>query len=152
MLRLRPAYDPPATIVGRPEVVNRLASFFGIVVAAGILGFVMENVIFGARYSKALDGRRGGVPFLPVYAAGGAVLASVIPAVRPLAVPLRFAAYAGSLTAVEYGACQLDRGWGSRSWKYEEGFDSHGCVDLPHSIAWGALGVVMEQVVNAAGW
>jgi len=133
--------------------LSRVAVFAGVVVAAGILGFAMENVIFGARYSKALGGATAGVPLLPVYAAGGAVLAVLVPVVRPLMWPLRAAIYAGSLSGVEYGACRLDiAAGGKRSWRYSDGLDAQGCVDLPHALAWGALGLLVEEVSKLIGW
>lgn len=151
-LHLREPYVAP--LVARPAGSRRsIATFIGIAIIAGLLGFALENVLFGARYSKALGGASAGIPFLPVYAVGGAVLAAVVPAVQPLMLPLRVAAYAGSLTAVEYGACQLDRGVGGRpSWEYANGLDAQGCIDVPHILAWGGLGLVVEQVIRILGW
>ncbi|MEK6883765.1 MAG: hypothetical protein AABY22_29320 [Nanoarchaeota archaeon] len=114
----------------------------------GFLGWILENAAFGPRFSKAFGGSR--VPFLPVYAAAGAA-SSFLP-LSGVGTVGRFAALAGTFTAVEFAACALDRtAGGPPSWDYDpsDGSPVGGCVDVPHVLAWGALGTAALSAEDA---
>ena len=113
----------------------------------GIAGWALESAIFGPRSSAVFGGRE--VPFLPVYAAGGIGVLLAAPQLRAAHVPwpLRAAAYAALLSAVEYAGCVMDRRMGSCAWDYSGNAcarPERGCVDLKHAALWGALGLVVE--------
>lgn len=117
----------------------------------GIGGWALENALCDEpRYSAAFKGAK--VPFLPVYALGGASVLALAPTLKAqgLPWPVRGAAYAGILSGVEWAACQVDRKTlGARSWDYgDDSIDGEGCVDLKHAIAWGALGLLAESLVT----
>lgn len=118
----------------------------GVAVACGVVGWALENTLSGpGRYSKAFGGAR--IPFLPTYAIGGAAVMLAEPTLAPLPLPARFVAYAAGLSALELGACAMDRSMvGRRSWNYGPSLGG-GCVDLPHAAAWGALALMLERVM-----
>jgi hypothetical protein len=132
------------------ELVGKAALF-------GVAGWAMENALFGPRNSVAWtppDGehappassRRVVVPFLPVYAVGGAVVLVAAQHVQNWPWPMRGALYGGVLTGLEYVACQIDRKiLGAHSWDYGGG----ACVDWRHAAAWAGLGLLAERFANA---
>ena len=125
--------------------MNRFAATALAFGASGFAGWAIENVLFGPRYSNAFRGHR--VPFLPVYAVGGASIALLSPVIVDLPWPARAGAYAAGLTALELAACQLDRGAGPRTWDYGGATPTGSCVDVPHAFAWGALGLAAESLI-----
>lgn len=119
----------------------------GYAAAFGVAGWALENLLSETpRYSAAFRGKR--VPFLPVYALGGASVLVVSPTLKAQGMPAaaRAATYAGILSGVEWTACQIDRKtMCARSWDYgPDTPDGDGCVDVPHAVAWGVLGLVAE--------
>jgi hypothetical protein len=116
----------------------------------GVAGWVLENTIFGPRYSNLFG--RVAVPFLPVYAIGGTAVAALAPRLKESALPwyFRAAAYAALLSGVEWLGCRIDRdvlhgcAWDYTGQKCAE--PAKGCIDLPHFLLWGILGLVVEKV------
>ena len=134
--------------------------------ASGVAGWALENTLARAqgepwRFS-ALFGKLP-IPFLPVYAAGGAAIAAVGPsfATSGLPWPIRGASYALLLGLLEVGACKLDRKLlledpdadRDASWHYgeAESVDGKGCVDEKHALAWGVLGLLVERFARPRG-
>jgi len=112
----------------------------------GVAGWVIESMSRGhLQWSPAWNGAP--IPFTPTYAAGGALLAVAAPHLKDVPWPARALTYAAGFTIVEYGACQIDRAAGNHTWGY--GPDKRSCVDLEHTLAWGALGLLGEQVLKA---
>jgi uncharacterized membrane protein len=117
----------------------------------GVVGWGLENALASAedapaRYSAAFGGKH--IPFLPVYAAGGATVLALAPTLKAQNLPwfVRGAIYSGVLTGVEFLGCQLDRHrMGARSWDYGKDAPAEGCIDLKHAVMWGALGLIAEQ-------
>jgi hypothetical protein len=112
--------------------------------ACGLAGWLLEDVLRRPgeprRYSKAFEGRP--VPFLPVYAAGGALIALFAPRLFRFSAPVRFGVYAVGLSGLELAAGALDRSApGRASWSYGL---SGAVVDVPHAVAWGGLGLLAE--------
>jgi len=116
----------------------------------GIAGWALENVVFGPRYSAVFGAAR--VPFLPVYAIGGSAALMIAPSLKASNVPwpLRAAAYAALLSGIEYAGCQFERRkLGACSWDYTDqkcASPREGCIDLPHALLWGALGLLLERM------
>lgn len=106
----------------------------------GLAGWLLENALYGSRYSKAFGGVL--VPFLPVYGTGGVLIGAAAPLLVDVPAPARVAVYAATFSGVESLACSLDRAAGPSAWDYGDG----ACVDVPHAIGWGLLGLVAEQV------
>jgi hypothetical protein len=127
--------------------MNRASRLVLFALGAGVSGWLLERVITGEpRYSHAFGGAP--VPFLPVYAAGGALVAVAAPELGSLGAPTRVLAYGAALSALELAACALDRQTGRPTWNY----DGRGaCIDLPHAIVWGLLGLVSEASARASG-
>jgi hypothetical protein len=124
----------------------RPAEFAGKTALYGVGGWAIENMIFGPRFSVVFG--RAPVPFLPVYAAGGAALMLTRPHLRRVPWLLRVPVYAAMLSGIEYVGCLVDRKlFGACSWDYS-GQDCaqtyRGCIDLQHSLVWGALGLLAE--------
>jgi hypothetical protein len=119
----------------------------GKVVAAaaigGVTGWLLENLLFGRRNSNLFGGRE--VPFLPVYAVGAAAVVAAAPHLRELPAVARAGVYAGGLSLLELAACGADRELGPASWDYGNG----GCVDVPHAITWGALGLALDALTTS---
>lgn len=105
----------------------------------GVAGWVLENALFGQRYSALLPR----VPFLPVYAVGGAAISLLEPRIQNMHPLARFFIYAGALTAVEGAAGFIERADGRMSWDY-----GGSPIDLPHAAAWGVLGLLTEAVIK----
>jgi hypothetical protein len=117
----------------------------------GALGWAVEAVCFPEpRYSKAFGGDH--VPFLPVYAAGGAAIAAVSPYLENRSFLERAVVYGAGITALELGACALDRSLpGEPRWNYSpEGTHQNllGCVDFKHSAAFTVMSLLFEKAVN----
>jgi hypothetical protein len=106
---------------------------------AGFAGWLLENMLFGPRYSYHLPG----VPWLPVYAVGGAAVATIAPRIGDMNIAGRAVVYGATLTAIEGTAGTLERAEGRRSWDY-----GGSPVDLPHAAAWAGLGLVLEGVLR----
>lgn len=83
------------------------------------------------------------VPFVPMYAGGGAIIATMMPYIQNYNFFIRALFYAGAITAFEGAMGYLDRASGRKSWDYNGKY-----VDLPHSFAWGILGLVTEGVIK----
>src|SRR5271154_3188384 len=75
----------------------------------GVGGWALENAAFGPRYSAVW--RRAHIPFLPVYAVGGATILATAPYLKSHNLPwyVRIPIYAAMLSGVEYIGCQIDR-------------------------------------------
>lgn len=111
-------------------------------VVGGLAGWILEEAIL----PRTGPGRAlgGSVPFLPIYGIGAALVVGAAPHLRELPLPARGVAYAGGLSALEWVACRANQDWlKRRSWEYEGS-----CVDVPHALAWGALGLLTERVVR----
>lgn len=118
----------------------------------GVLGWGLLAVVTpeDPLYSKAFG--RAKVPFLPVFAAGGAAIALAAPHLRHLNMLERAAIYGLGATALELGACALDRQLlrGEPAWNYSpKGSPQNllGCVDIKHSLAWTALALGFERII-----
>lgn len=110
--------------------------------ASGIAGWIGENVICSKpRYSQVFGGAR--IPFLPVYAIGGAIVTAVAPEITDMPLLARGVVYAGLLSGVEMVAGYADRVTGHRSWDYD-GKTS----DLGHAALWGAIGLGLEELLR----
>ena len=104
---------------------KRVASVASIGGASGVAGWALENMHAHSRgepwrFSAAFRGLP--VPFLPVYAVGGATVAAVGPALRNSGLPwfLRGASYALLLGGLELAACKIDRMLApGRRWDYD---------------------------------
>ena len=122
-----------------PGLDNAVSRF----IVFGVAGWIMENTLFPGekRYSKLFGGLK--VPLLPVYGLGGIAIGPV--AAKRTSVPGKFLTSAAAVTGVELIAAAFDRapGAGAPSWDYA-GLP----VDLPHSIAWGLLGMASEFLVR----
>lgn len=106
---------------------------------AGVAGWTLENIGGGSpRYSAHLPG----LPFLPVYAAGGAVVALLAPSLSGFHPLGKAMVYAGALTALEASAGYAERAMGRQSWDYQGA-----PVDLPHALLWGGLGLALDSVL-----
>jgi uncharacterized membrane protein len=126
-----------------------LVKVLGGAALCGLAGWALENVLSDRpRYSAAFRGAP--VPFLPVYAVGGAVVIALAPKIRNLSAPARAAIYAAASTGVELVACDIDRNvLDARSWDYGPSvIVKNGCVNYRHSIAWGVLGLLAEQALG----
>lgn len=114
-------------------------------VVGGFSGWAIENVLFASpgqpRYSALLPG----VPFLPVYAVGGAVLAGVEPFVRKskLGVVGKFLVYGALLGGLEAVAGYAERWEGRQTWDYDGA-----PTDLKHAALWGVVGVLSEGILK----
>lgn len=114
---------------------------------SGFAGWAGENALekvrtpFGAQAKAKYSAVLPNVPILPVYAAGGATLSLLTPAVAKAPWPLRGLAYAGALTALEAGAGYAERVQGRQSWDYEGK-----PTDLTHAALWGVLGLLAEPL------
>ena len=112
---------------------------------SGTVGWAAENALYGHDQGRVRENAYlKGLPFLPVYAAGGGALALMTPALRKQPWPVRGLAYAGALTAIEAGAGALDKQAGRQSWDYGGGSR----VDLTHAALWGALGLLVEPLLR----
>jgi uncharacterized membrane protein len=129
--------------------MNPYVSFIAKVAAFGVGGWLFENLLFGGeRYSSAWNGAK--VPFLPVYAFGGAAVMLAAPYLKSTPAPARAIAYAAGLSAIELAGCQVERRMMvSCSWDYSGNACKNpwaGCVDAPHAVFWGALGLLVEAI------
>ena len=131
-----------------PELIGKSVLF-------GAAGWAMHNALFERRMLAVTvtdddkehkpPERSVMVPFLPVYAVGGAAVLATAQAIHTWPWPLRGATYGAMLTGLEYVACQIDRKLlGAKSWDYGEG----SCVDWKHALAWAGLGLVAEKFAN----
>ena len=122
--------------LGRVAVTSALAGFGGWVVENA---FVNPSGSQVARYSHHLPN----VPFLPVYAVGGASVALLAPHLQTVGPVGKFLIYAGVLTGVEAMAGLLERSEGRRSWDY-----NGKAIDLKHAAMWGALGLITDAIIT----
>jgi uncharacterized membrane protein len=117
-------------------------------VAFGVGGWALENALYGPRYSAVWN--RAKIPFLPVYAIGGAAIMFVGARLKRHSIPwfLRLPIYGALLTSIEYAGCQIDRKLlKSCSWDYSKQScksGSSGCIDWQHAAIWGVLGLAGE--------
>jgi uncharacterized membrane protein len=125
-----------------------------VFLGSGVVGWVLENTFANApRYSRAFLPRK--VPFLPVYAVGGTLVALAGPAFAPLPIWCRMLAYGAGLTGLEYAACRVDRAMGGCSWDYATPSacerptpNGAGCVDASHLAAWAVLGAGVDLILR----
>jgi hypothetical protein len=122
---------------GAPVTLARVAAVAG---AVGAGGWLVENLLI-KRYD-AVDG----IPLLPVYAAGGAVIALASPHLRGRTMVERFVFYAILLSALEAVAGELDSAMGRQSWDYGGGAR----IDVPHALAWGACGLLIDAFLTTS--
>ncbi len=118
--------------------------------SGGFAGFVAETLYTGEpRYSHFFD--KQPLPFLPIYGFGAAAVAIAAPAMKNAGAPwwVRGVVYAAGLTTIELVGCASARGAGKPSWDYGDSSTAlaDGCVSLPHSLAWGALGLAVDALV-----
>lgn len=116
--------------------------------AGGVAGWATERVWRGVpHYSVAFGGAP--VPFLPVYAAGALAVALIAPHIEELPTVARASVYSSVLVGVELAACAVDRAAGHCSWSYDGPCPVGDCIDLPHAVAWGVLGLIAEGAAHA---
>lgn len=115
----------------------------------GVGGWALENAVYGPRFSTVFGGAQ--IPFLPVYAFGGATIMATRPYLDKLPWIVRVPIYSALLTGVEFVGCQVNRRvFGSCSWDYSTQNCANplaGCIDLDHGLLWGILGVAVEGIV-----
>lgn len=114
----------------------------------GFAGWAGEAIYTGeARYSHFFD--KQPLPFLPIYGFGAAAVAAIAPALREADAPwyVRGIFYATGLTLIEMIGCAIDRSAGVPSWNYDSASAAGGCVSLPHSLLWGALGLAVDVAI-----
>lgn len=124
--------------------LSPLARIAIIAAGAGFAGWALENVSAAAqneppRYSYHFPR----LPFLPIYAAGGALVALLEPRLRNVSTAGRVVVYGATLTALEAVSGHLERRAGRKSWDY-----NGAVVDIPHTLLWVALGLAGEQAVK----
>lgn len=119
--------------------MNQSVKILVVALGTGVLGWTLENVLFGPRYSYFFPN----IPFLPVYAVGGAAIAILEPHVQNVSPLGRAIIYGGTLTAIEGLAGTLERADGRKSWDYD-GYP----IDVSHAILWASLGLLAEGVVS----
>jgi uncharacterized membrane protein len=121
-------------------------AFAGKTALYGVGGWAIENMFYGPRFSAWFS--RAPIPFLPVYAAGGAALMLTRPHLKRVPWLLRVPIYAAMLSGIEYAGCLIDRKiFGACSWDYSNqdcARTYQGCIDLQHTLIWGALGLLAE--------
>lgn len=121
-----------------------LARIALIATGAGFAGWALENVAAAAqneppRYSHHFPR----LPFLPIYAAGGALVAVLAPRLRDVSTAGRIVVYGVALTGLEAVSGHLERRAGRKSWDY-----GGAVIDIPHTILWAALALAGEQAVK----
>lgn len=119
--------------------MNEFSKIMLAALGTGVAGWALENTLFGKRYSALLPG----VPFLPVYAVGGAAIALAQPRLQGLSPVTQALIYGGMLTSLEAVAGTWERSEGRMSWDY-----GGTPVDLPHAAAWGVLGYLASEVIR----
>lgn len=118
-----------------------VALVLGAALASGVAGWAIENALFAPRYSRVFGEAR--IPFLPVFAAGGAAVALLSEEIADESPIVRGAVYAAVLTGLEGAAGLADRSIGRTSWDYDGAV-----VDVPHALAWGALGLGLDETLR----
>lgn len=123
--------------------MNKIERLFKIGLISGFAGWAIDNAYTGSHmgYSWVTGGEKTGIPWMPVYAAGGIALSEIVPRVQGWSAPERVLAYGLSLGALEWGACKLDRSLGRCSWNY-----SGACTDVEHIAAFGVLSLILEGI------
>jgi hypothetical protein len=119
--------------------LTRIATAFAV---GGVVGWLIENALYGSRNSYAFD--KAPIPFLPVYGVGTATVVETASYIQDLPFLVRGMVYGVELSGIELAACQIDRSFGPPSWDYGNGK----CIDLPHTILWGVLGLLVEQIAG----
>jgi hypothetical protein len=126
----------------------KAAEFAAKTALFGVGGWVLENMFFGPRFSAMWGGWK--IPFLPVYALGGASIMLAAPHLQKVPWYARVPIYGGILTGVEALGCFVDRKLlGACSWDYSKTncmSDDRGCIDFKHAIIWGVLGLAGEAL------
>lgn len=107
-------------------------SVLGAALLSGFGGWAIENIVAGPRYSTLLPG----IPFLPVYAASGAAMAIVQPAVRDLHPIARMLSYGAVLSGVEVAS------------NYVEPPSRKRPVNLSRALLWGGLALLSEPAID----
>lgn len=110
----------------------------------GLGGWLLENLIaVDGKWSKIFGGAK--VPFLPVYGLGTMGITVAAPLLAGAPWYVKGPIYSAGMTGLEAVACQIDRQLpGGPSWAYSDG----ACIDVPHTIAWGVLGLGIDYVVT----
>jgi hypothetical protein len=125
--------------------VSGVLKIAAVALASGAAGWAIENV--GSeppRYSQVLGGSKARIPLLPVYAAGGALVAILEPSIREEPWLLRFLVYGATLAALEGVSGIADQELhGRAAWSYDGA-----PVDLTHAAAWAALAAAAEPVLR----
>ena len=106
----------------------------------GVAGWMIENTLFRPRQSKLFG--RIAVPFLPVYAFGGTAFRLLAPKLRHFPWYYRAAVYAAAASGIEWAGCRFDR----NVLRAEPDAADAGCLDLPHAVVWGILGLAIEKI------
>ena len=120
-----------------------------VTLASGFAGFAAENALFCSHGAPANtcplrhSANAPNLPFLPVYAVGGAAVALLAPHLADLHPVGKALVYAGALTAVEAAAGYGERAMGRESWDY-----GGSPVDLSHAALWGALGLGLDKLLR----
>ena len=115
-----------------------LAKLALVAAGAGVAGWVIENTVAPPRNARLVPG----LPFLPVYAAGGVAIALLAPHLQNQGPAARAVIYGSTLTGLEYATCKLDRATGGKTWDY-----GGGCIDLPHAALWAVMGLLAESAI-----
>lgn len=132
-----------------PPAAPSLGTVATAFVLGGLGGWILENIVSGGvpRNSPLFGGHT--VPFLPVYGLGAALVVTAAPHLQTMPILARGAVYAAGLSAVELGACAVDRALlpahAEPSWDYGDG----ACVDVTHTVMWGLLGLGVEAITRA---
>lgn len=129
--------------------MNKIAKVVLVAVGAGLAGWALENAwakLHGdpPRYSRVPG--VGGLPFLPVYAAGGAAVALAQPFLTRRPLPVKALAYGTGLTALELAAATAERSAGRASWAYEDGAP----VSVGHSLTWAGMALLLDAGLSRA--
>jgi len=158
-----PAWTKSPPTGSERALVAGLVGVVGVSLIPGAVPFVMKALAFGSigwliefayegrpRWSAVFGERR--IPILPVYSFGGATVLVLAPHLAWMPILARAAIYAGTLSALEWVACTIDRSRGGCSWNYDHTNTScagtDGCIDVSHAAAWGVLGLIVERAVR----
>jgi uncharacterized membrane protein len=126
--------------------VHPAVDFIAKTTLFGFGGWAIENIFDAPRFSPVFSGAP--VPFLPVYAVGGATVMAMAPYLQKLPWYARLPVYAVALSGVEFASCIVNRKLlDACSWDYSNAHCTRsleGCIDVKHAIIWGVLGLAAE--------
>ena len=106
----------------------------------GTLGWLIEAVGHKPRFPSYLPG----IPFLPLYGAGAALVTVLRPQLEGVGPFGRFATYAVVLGALEIAGGTLECcALGQASWDYGDGR----LTDIKHAALWGGLALLAEPLL-----